>query len=320
MFSGWNNFFPRVHSLRHNSHAAWTLRREHDGCVQILGGGVVVLLFDPRHIVSHHVYERAQAKSMAAGIPFKFYPFVSMVLQAHGIRVSWIPRPNTCKPTSVNGFSNLNAVSGPIRWMRAAFEPREATLTPDDSGRPFYRRRCRQSFMKKGVLMDDRGVTFSKNSKMLQNSLLYAQLYNASKGILAAGNAYPFANAAIDSLALGGELVRSWQHVGQAMSHSPQTLLKAYLHCNGRISRVLEASSRRSFGVRKEYRVGGKLLDEIDIAMRAGPVPPTADHVSPGSSFLAHATPTFLDFLPMDREHPLPGRQPGAQRPATYTR
>lgn len=50
------------------------------------------------------------------------------------------------------------------------------------------------------------------------------------KEIFAAGNVYLFTNAAIETLALGKKLRKTWETVGGGLSYKPAALMKAYLY------------------------------------------------------------------------------------------
>ncbi|EMD66048.1 hypothetical protein COCSADRAFT_115406, partial [Bipolaris sorokiniana ND90Pr] len=69
-----------------------------------------------------------------------------------------------------------------------------------------------------------------RSSKSRTNGLLYSQFYSSIKEIFAAGNAYPFTNTAIETLALDPKLRKTWQHVGAGLSHDPVALVRAYLY------------------------------------------------------------------------------------------
>lgn len=136
-----------------------------------------------------------------------------------------------------------------------------------------------------------------RRSALRRHGLLYIQLYNTSKGIFAAGNTYPFANHALDTLALDPGLVRAWQHIGQALSHSPQAILRAYLHAKVRCHTALTSCRNHSYGTREEYRVSGPLLHSIHQVMsrRAHPRAIMPQHAT--VPFFIHPTALFLDWI-----------------------
>jgi hypothetical protein len=71
-------------------------------------------------------------------------------------------------------------------------------------------------------------VKIGQRSSWRIAGLLYTQFYPSVKEIFAAGNVYPFTNAAIETLALDKKLRRTWELIGGALSHQPAGLIKAY--------------------------------------------------------------------------------------------
>ena len=136
-----------------------------------------------------------------------------------------------------------------------------------------------------------------RESALRRHGLLYAQLYNTSKGIFAAGSTYPFANHALDTLALDAGLVRSWQHIGQAVSHSPQAILRAYVHAKTRCHTALSSYGNNSYGTCEEYRVKGFLLREVNRIMTARAEPRETMPMENEKPFFVHSTETFLSWI-----------------------
>ncbi|KAJ5364999.1 uncharacterized protein N7496_010712 [Penicillium cataractarum] len=87
--------------------------------------------------------------------------------------------------------------------------------------------------------------------------------------IFAAGNHYPFTHQGLDTLALDPGIVRSWQYIGGAVSHSPLIVLRAYLYTKLRCHAALEGYRFRSYGTREEYRVTGAVFKAMDAIWRA---------------------------------------------------
>lgn len=142
------------------------------------------------------------------------------------------------------------------------------------------------------------------NSALRRNGLLYIQLYNTSKEIFAAGKTYPFANPALDTLALDAGLVKSWQHLGRAISHSPASILRAYIHTKVRCHAALYSCRNNSYGTREEYRVQGTLLQAVHREMTTRLCQhdyPRLGHPQIQSNtpypFFIHATAQLLDWI-----------------------
>lgn len=112
------------------------------------------------------------------------------------------------------------------------------------------------------------GIETKENSELRRAGLLYSQFYPSLKEIFAAGNIYPFANTAIETLTLDPKLQKTWQHVGGALSHNPIALIKAYLYAKARCHYGLLGSMQKSFGVREEHRISRELFMAIDQQFR----------------------------------------------------
>lgn len=171
--------------------------------------------------------------------------------------------------------------------------------TPISSPSPHPSARWRQEYYTQSFVRAHGSMTLEPypKSPLRKQGLLYCQLYNTSKDILAAGNHYPFQNERLDTLALDPGMVRTWQHIGGAVSHSPLTLLRAYLHTKQRCHAALQGCRNRCYGTREEYRVTGTVLVDLDrqlqqracadtpLTMLSGPTP-----------FFIHTTALMLDW------------------------
>ncbi|RKK10425.1 hypothetical protein BFJ66_g16164 [Fusarium oxysporum f. sp. cepae] len=119
------------------------------------------------------------------------------------------------------------------------------------------------------------------------------------KEIFAAGNVYPFANTAIETLALDKKLRKTWGLVGGGLSHQPAALIKAYLYTKLRCHYALLGSMQKSFGIREEHRVSKDLFYAIDNQMRSRElhdkrlVTPTEDN----SPYYSFTTDTLLRWV-----------------------
>ncbi|EXM12789.1 hypothetical protein FOTG_18732 [Fusarium oxysporum f. sp. vasinfectum 25433] len=130
----------------------------------------------------------------------------------------------------------------------------------DDKGTP------KQVFYPFSMLKDTGSLTIEtgKRSQRRAAGLLYSQFYSSVKEVFAAGNVYPFTNAAIETLALDKKLRKTWELVGGGLSHQPTALIKAYLYTKLRCHHAILGSMRKSFGIREEHRVSKELFYAID--------------------------------------------------------
>ncbi|KAJ9292425.1 hypothetical protein DTO271G3_8792 [Paecilomyces variotii] len=131
---------------------------------------------------------------------------------------------------------------------------------------------CWKSTFYHQTLLRDMGswtIEPHRYSLLRDNGLYYCQFYNSCKEVFAIGDHYPFSNPALDTLALDRNLVRTWGYIGQAISHNPTILLRAYCHTKKRYHTALQDYQRRAYGTREEFRVTGILLRAIDREMQA---------------------------------------------------
>ncbi|KAJ4288629.1 hypothetical protein N0V90_011866 [Kalmusia sp. IMI 367209] len=126
--------------------------------------------------------------------------------------------------------------------------------------------RHQRTFYPFSMLHDSGSMTIEthRSSKSRAGGLLYSQFYSSIKEMFAAGNAYSFTNAAIETLALGPKLRKTWQHVGAGLSHDPVALIRAYLYTKLRRHYTIYGSTQKCFGTREEHRVSKKLFSQID--------------------------------------------------------
>jgi hypothetical protein len=145
-------------------------------------------------------------------------------------------------------------------WKRCCLESFYSWIRAGDEAHA-----CQQNIYPTTLLADSVSMAFEPGTRswLRAAGLIYGQLYNSMKEILAAADQYPFENAAIETLALDPQLRKTWQHVGAGLSHDPIALFKAYLYSKARCHHGLHASNQKSFGVREEYRVSTALLSAI---------------------------------------------------------
>ncbi|EER22854.1 hypothetical protein CPC735_001700, partial [Coccidioides posadasii C735 delta SOWgp] len=158
----------------------------------------------------------------------------------------------------------------------------------------------RKQFYPLSFLRDLGSMTLEPHrcSPLRRRGLLYCQFYNTVKEVFAAGQHSPFANENLDTLALDPGLVRTWQHIGKAISHSPLALLRAYIHTKRRCHVAISDCRQRSYGTREEYRVTAAVLQAMDRILRESNL---ADHptVVPQcpAPFLNYRTDQLLGWL-----------------------
>lgn len=126
--------------------------------------------------------------------------------------------------------------------------------------------RHQRTFYPFSMLHDSRSLTIKtyQGSKSRAGGLLYSQFYPSIKEVFAAGNVYPFTNAAIETLALDPQLRKTWQQVRAGLSHDPIALTRAYLYTKLRCHYAISGSMQKCFSTREEHRVSELLFSQIN--------------------------------------------------------
>lgn len=150
--------------------------------------------------------------------------------------------------------------------------PRQPTpIEPSGTATPSPPRRRRRAplttkFYPQSLLRDQGSITVAPppTSPLYRRGLLYVQQYNSSKNILATRKVYPFQDNRLNTLALDLGMVRTWQYIGGAISHSPIAVLRAYIHIKRRCHAAFQGCQNRSYSTREEFRVTGRVLARLD--------------------------------------------------------
>ncbi|PVH90385.1 hypothetical protein DM02DRAFT_547899, partial [Periconia macrospinosa] len=191
--------------------------------------------------------------------------------------------------------NNHEGVAKTLLWKRCCLDTYNEWIRekePDGHQRTFY------PF---SMLQDSGSMTIEthKNSKNRASGLLYSQFYSSIKEIFAAGNVYPFTNAAIETLALDPKLRKTWQHVGAGLSHDPVALIRAYLYTKLRCHYAISGSTQKCFGTREEHRVSKKLFSQIDARIQQRRLDTQLFRSAHGSNqpYYTFSTSTLLKWL-----------------------
>ena len=130
----------------------------------------------------------------------------------------------------------------------------------------------KQTFYPFSMLNDTGSLTIEPHlsSGWRRDHLPYSQFYPSGlKEVFAAGDVYPFANNAIEALALDRKLRRTWEMVGKGLSHNPVALMKGYLYAKWRCHSGLRGSIKKALGVREEHRMSVQLFRAVDERFRS---------------------------------------------------
>ncbi|KAL6790177.1 hypothetical protein GGI42DRAFT_365675 [Trichoderma sp. SZMC 28013] len=165
----------------------------------------------------------------------------------------------------VNDSENLQAEA--LLYKRCCLESYSSQIFNSPAGKEVKK----QVFYPFTLLRDTGSLTIETGKRSQRHSagLLYSQFYPSIKEVFAAGNVYPFTNAAIETLALDRKLRKTWELVGGGLSHQPVALVKAYLYTKLRCHFASLGSMGKSFGIRKEHRISRDLFHAIGLHIRS---------------------------------------------------
>lgn len=92
-----------------------------------------------------------------------------------------------------------------------------------------------------------------KKSKHREGGLIYSQFYNSVKEIYDANKCFPFANDAIEELALDPHIRNATRNILGGSRRDAKTVEVGYLASKQRTHYALRDARRKSYGIREEY-------------------------------------------------------------------
>lgn len=99
-----------------------------------------------------------------------------------------------------------------------------------------------------------------KRSKQREGGLIYSQLYSSVKEIVDATKRFPFANDAMEEMALDPQIRRGARQAAGGHRRDARIVELGYLASKKRTRDALRASRQKSFGVREEHRISWELF------------------------------------------------------------
>ncbi|KAI9651730.1 MAG: hypothetical protein M1829_002461 [Trizodia sp. TS-e1964] len=133
-------------------------------------------------------------------------------------------------------------------------------------------------------------------SKHYQQGLRYCQFYSSHKEIFDANKIFPFANDALEELALDEQLFKSAANAGGGPKSSRDSIQKSYQASKSRMHIGLKHSTNKSFGVREEYRMSLNLYFDLLETCREQKGPNCANTLAPRCVW-SLPTAKYHDFL-----------------------
>jgi hypothetical protein len=114
-----------------------------------------------------------------------------------------------------------------------------------------------QRYYTQNMLYDAGSLTSvtSKKSKHREGGLIYSQFYNSVKEIYDANKCFPFANDAMEELALDPHIRDATRNILGGGCRDAKTVEVGYLASKQRTHRALRDARQKSYGIREEHRV-----------------------------------------------------------------
>jgi hypothetical protein len=94
-----------------------------------------------------------------------------------------------------------------------------------------------------------------KKSKHREGGLIYSQFYNSVKEIYDANKCFPFANDAIEELALDPHIRNVTRNILGGGRRDAKTIEVSYLASKQRTYHALRDARQKSYSIREEHRV-----------------------------------------------------------------
>ena len=122
-----------------------------------------------------------------------------------------------------------------------------------------------QQYFTQNMLYDAGSLTSvsPKRSKHRQGGLIYSQFYSSVKEIYDASKCFPFANEAMEELALDPEIQKAARKMAGGQQRDTKIVEQAYLASKHRAKHALQDAQRKSFGIREEHRITWHLFEGL---------------------------------------------------------
>lgn len=157
-----------------------------------------------------------------------------------------------------------------------------------------------QEYFGQNLLQDACSLTSvsPKRSQQHQGGLIYTQMYQSVKEVTDATKLFPFANEALEEMALDPQIRRGASQAAGGRRRDVEVVERAYLASKHRVWNALAASRGKSFGIREEHRITWELFVALLDRLRNS----SRDQLEVGTATCpthAWAIPTanYLDFL-----------------------
>lgn len=160
-----------------------------------------------------------------------------------------------CPQTSLIGDqeSHLDDEPQVYAWKRCCLEKYMKWMYDDQAPKKGEGQR----YYTQNMLHDTGSLTSvtPKKSKHREGGLIYSQFYNSVKEIYDANKCFPFANDAMEELALDPHIRNATRNILGGGRRDAKTVEVGYLASKQRTHHALRDARRKSYGIREEHRV-----------------------------------------------------------------
>lgn len=157
-----------------------------------------------------------------------------------------------------------------------------------------------QRYYTQNMLHDTGSLTSvtQKKSKHREGGLIYSQFYNSVKEIYDANKCFPFANDAMEELALDPHIRNATRNILGGGRRDAKTVEVGYLASKQRTHYALRDARQKSYGIREEHRVTWSVLQGIRDRVRLEDAQPSNMLLVNCPDYVwAIKTEVFIDFL-----------------------
>ena len=137
-----------------------------------------------------------------------------------------------------------------------------------------------------------------KKSKHREGGLIYSQFYNSVKEIYNANKGFPFANDAMEELALDPHIRNATRNILGGGRRDVKTVEVGYLASKQRTHHALRDARRKSYGIREEHRVTWSVFQGLKDRLSVKNIQDSVCLVTECPSYAwAIKTEVFVDFI-----------------------
>lgn len=203
-----------------------------------------------------------------------------------------------CPQTSLIGDqeSHLDDEPQVYAWKRCCLEKYMKWMYDDQAPKKGEGQR----YYTQNMLHDTGSLTSvtPKKSKHREGGLIYSQFYNSVKEIYDANKCFPFANDAMEELALDPHIRNATRNILGGGRRDAKTVEVGYLASKQRTHHALRDARRKSYGIREEHRVTWSVFQGLKDRLNFDNTQHSVNSVTECPSYAwAVKTEIFVDFV-----------------------